>query len=68
MAFEEDPILSSTVRILLPPNLQIRNGVSPDDVVCNEGLELIKRATNGKPVCVLESTAELLLERGWAVP
>jgi len=68
MIFEEDPILSSTVRILLPPNLQIRNGVSPDDVVCNEGLELIKRATNGKPVCVLESTAELLLERGWAVP
>jgi len=68
MVFEEDPILSSTVRILLPPNLQIRNGVSPDDVVCNEGLELIKRTTNGKPVCVLESTAELLLERGWAVP
>ena len=38
--------------------------VSPNHVVCNEGLELIMK-NNGQAACVKPETKEKLIERGW---
>ena len=45
---------------------QIKNGILPDSVTCREGLELIFKVANNFPACVKPSTAEKLIERGWA--
>ncbi len=46
-----------------PPLKQLAAGVSPDGVLCREGLALVVRGAGGA-VCVSESTAE---RKGWAV-
>ena len=48
------------------PLKQMRSGVSTIDVICNEGLELLMKISNGKAVCLSESTATVMLQRGWA--
>jgi len=40
--------------------------IEPGDVVCNEGLDLLMKNTNGDAVCLTESTAIILMQRGWA--
>jgi len=50
---------------VLSPKMQIFCGASLENVTCNEGLELIFKATNGFPACVKPSTATKLVERGW---
>ena len=47
------------------PKKQIRQGVSPENIRCNIGLELVIR-NNGSPACVTEKTAEKMKERGIA--
>lgn len=49
------------------PIKQIEQGVSADQIRCNEGLELIKKLTDGSPACVRPQTAQKLVERGWGV-
>jgi len=51
---------------ILSPLKQMKSGVSAEAVVCNEGLELIFKASNGSAACVMPSTASKLIERGWA--
>jgi hypothetical protein len=51
----------------IPPVKQIKEGISPQDVTCKEGLDLIFKSHNGKPICVKPFTASVLLERGWAM-
>jgi len=51
----------------MPPIKQIKAGIAPQEVTCNEGLDLIFKSNNGKPVCVKPFTASVLLERGWAM-
>lgn len=46
------------------PKKQIKLGVAPQNVTCDEGLVLMLK-TSGMPVCVKPSTAERLEERGW---
>lgn len=48
-----------------PPGVQIKNGVEPADISCNEDLFLIFKASDYSPACVKQSTAQKLLERGW---
>jgi len=50
----------------LPPIKQIKAGIAPQEVLCNEGKQLIFKLTNGKPSCVSEVAAEKLVARGWA--
>ncbi|MDH3657905.1 MAG: hypothetical protein OEM77_07190 [Nitrosopumilus sp.] len=40
------------------------SSVIPSDVICNEGLELFMKNSNGDAVCLTESTATVLLQRG----
>ena len=51
---------------IFSPKKQMVMGVTVFDVVCREGLQLIFKLTNGYPACVKSSTAEKLIERGWA--
>ncbi len=51
---------------ILSPLKQMKSGVSAEAVVCNEGLELIFKASDGSAACVMPSTATKLIERGWA--
>ncbi len=46
------------------PRKQIKFGVSPEKVTCNEGLVLMIRPS-GMPACVKPTTAEKLEEKGW---
>ncbi|MGY5151040.1 MAG: cupredoxin domain-containing protein [Candidatus Nitrosopumilus sp. bin_6a] len=48
------------------PLKQMRTGINASDVICNEGLELLMKTSNGKAVCLSESTATIMMQRGWA--
>lgn len=50
----------------LSPHQQMKTGTSPQDVICNEGLELMERVSNGSAVCVKESSATTLIARGYS--
>ena len=51
--------------VCLAPLQQTSSGVAPEDVICNQNLELIIKNSVGSPACVTESTAEKLVSRGW---
>ncbi len=54
--------------VLSPPLKQLKEGYSPEDITCNEDLELLIK-NNGTPVCVTSSTKVILMERfGWMEP
>ena len=46
------------------PRKQIKFGIAPEKITCNEGLVLMLKIS-GMPVCVKTTTAERLEERGW---
>ncbi|HSG83652.1 MAG TPA: hypothetical protein VLA08_03745, partial [Nitrosopumilus sp.] len=50
----------------LAPLKQIANGIMPEDIVCKEHLNLVFKISNNNPVCVMPTTAEKLIERGWS--
>ena len=45
------------------PIKQMKDGVSPENILCREGLELVIRI-NGMPACVKPETADRMQERG----
>ena len=47
------------------PNHQLKQGVLPEDILCNGNLVLIIR-NNGNPACVKEDHSFRLLQSGWA--
>jgi len=55
----------SEIDFVLPPRVQINNGVENGDILCREGLVLVFKAVDYSPACVKLSTAQKLLERGW---
>ncbi len=50
----------------ISPKKQMMFVEHPSDIICNEGLELVKKKSNGEGVCLTESTAKILIQRGWA--
>lgn len=50
----------------LSPLKQFESGISPQDVKCKEGLQLVLKAEDGSPACVKPDTVSKLVERGWA--
>jgi len=54
------PAITST------PLRLFKEGVSIEDIVCNEGLHLIIKAEDGSPACVKIETGKELVKRGWA--
>jgi len=49
----------------VPPLKQTQLGIAPSDIECKSGMELILKYS-GEPVCVRPTTAEMLIQRGWA--
>jgi len=48
------------------PRKQMEMLEHPSDVLCNEGLELVKKNSNGNAVCLSKDSAKILVQRGWA--
>ena len=44
------------------PKKQLKNGIFPEDILCNEGLQLFIR-NNGEPVCLKSTTVKIFQER-----
>jgi len=62
------PLTSASVSIdktYLSPKKQVAYGVSPANVVCLDGLVLMKKLSDNSPACVKPDTAQKLVERGW---
>jgi len=51
----------------ISPRSQSVLGIIPEDVICNTGLDLIFKSSDGIPVCVKQSTKQSLVDRGWAI-
>jgi YVTN family beta-propeller protein len=52
--------------VLQPPLKQVSLGVNPNSVVCKTGFELVLKEGSDSPACVKPTTAEKLIQRGWA--
>lgn len=53
--------------VILSPLKQFKSGISAQQVECNTGFELVIKATDNSPACVLHSSASVLMHRGWAI-
>ena len=62
MMMEEEMMTTTEVK---SPKKQMAEGVEASDVVCNEGLDLIIKASTGSAACVKSSSVETLIARGW---
>ena len=51
---------------MLPPKQQMQLLAEPQEIKCNEGLELIFKSSSGEPACFTPSSASKLVQRGWA--
>jgi len=49
----------------MSPKAQMLAGLSANQVMCKEGLNLVFKSTDGSPVCVKASTVYKLIERSW---
>lgn len=63
------PVYDSSYGIAFfpPPLKQIQDGIEPTNVTCTEGLELVLKFSNGNPACIKPTSADKLIERGWAI-
>ena len=58
----EKQIISDT---LMTPRAQMLAGLSANQVMCNDGLNLVIKAADGTPACIKASTVYKLIERSW---
>jgi hypothetical protein len=63
----EESMEKTTSEPILSPKTQMSQGTAAGDVQCNEGLELLLKASDGSAVCVKPNTANTLKQRGWAI-
>ena len=50
----------------MSPIMQMKEGVAPSQVLCNEGLQLMLKKSNGSAICVSSESASILMQRGYA--
>ncbi|HET9010107.1 MAG TPA: hypothetical protein VFN17_08320 [Nitrosarchaeum sp.] len=60
MAETEDDVSD----VVLSPLKQIKEGITPENIVCKEGLELVFKL-NGQPACIKTSSIPKLIAWGW---
>ena len=65
--FDNDQNLSDGIFTIESLKQQIANGISYDQIVCNDSLELIFKMTDNSLACVKHETKSKLIERGWAL-
>ncbi len=49
----------------MAPLKQVESGVAPEEVQCDDTMELIFKKSTGTPACVTPNTAERLVQLGW---
>ena len=59
-------ITHSDIDAFISPKKQIQQGILPEKILCNEGLELIFKSTDGSPACIKPSSLKPLVNREWA--
>lgn len=64
--FHPETVESEADLSWMSPLQQQMAGIAPNEVLCSEGLTLISKKSDGSAACVSESTATLLIARGWA--
>lgn len=52
---------------IMSPRHQMMEGTVLNDVVCKEGLELMKKSSDGSAACVKSTSVDKLVERGWGL-
>ena len=62
---QENVLLKETKKITYSPKKQLESGITPEDIICKEGLQLIFKLSDNSPACVTLETAEKLIQRGW---
>jgi len=60
-----DSYLQKDDETQMSPRAQMLAGLSANQVMCKEGLNLVFKATDGSPICVKASTVYKLIERSW---
>jgi len=50
---------------LMSPMAQMEHGTDANAVVCKEGLQLMKKTSDGTAACVKSTSVDRLVERGW---
>jgi len=63
MPFTEKPIIPDTSA--MSPRAQMLAGLSANQVMCKEGLNLVIKSVDGSPACVKASTVYKLIEISW---
>ena len=48
------------------PYKQLSDGVTPDNIICVDGLVLVLKSSDGSPACVKSASVEKLIQREWA--
>jgi len=66
-SLHDDRSYAAVASFTPPPLKQIQDGTEPTGVTCTEGLELVLKFSNGNPACIKPTSAEKLIERGWAI-
>ncbi|MDE1841871.1 MAG: hypothetical protein KGI09_08325, partial [Thaumarchaeota archaeon] len=48
------------------PLIQLKSGISTNEIQCSTGFQLVIKIEDGSPACVRPDTAYILIHRGWA--
>jgi hypothetical protein len=55
------------VHLIQSPLKQFDSGIAANNIVCTNDLTLVIKAEDSSPACVTPETANVLIERGWAI-
>lgn len=50
---------------VMSPRLQVENGIPPHSIDCKSGMQLMLRPNGQSTACVMESSVQVMNERGW---
>ncbi len=65
MTEETDDTMETMADEPMAPLKQLMSGVDPHEVQCKTGQKLVFKASNFRPVCIKESSYDVLLAWGW---
>ncbi len=60
------PMTNAHAPKMMAPLEEVKSGVAPKSVTCEQGFSLILKAEDGSAACVDSNTATILITRGWA--
>lgn len=61
----EDAMEETMTEVVESPLKQLMAGTDPHEIQCKAGQKLVFKASNWRPVCINESSHDVLLSRGW---